>query len=376
MELSQLVYENNEWRLLTEKEVTDASLLLCFGSRKLLEDAHHYQTLKKRYTQAHILMCTTAGEIYENTVSDETIVATAMSFAHTPIEVAQTPIQVHADSTHAGKHLASLLPKEGLSYVLLVSDGGQVNGSDLVAAFTGEIGENVIVTGGLAGDGALFEKTLVGLDAAPSEGTIAAIGLYGKNIQIGHGSVGGWDVFGPERMVTRSEGNVLFEIDDENALDLYKNYLGKYASELPGAALLFPLSISDNENPEGLVRTILSINEEKKTMIFAGNIPEGSMVRLMKANFDRLIDGALHAAEDTLTSFDNQPQFAILISCVGRKLVLGQRVEEEIESVREILGNNTLFAGFYSYGEISPFMKTQKCALFNQTMTITTFNEK
>jgi len=109
-------------------------------------------------------------------------------------------------------------------------------------------------------------------------------------------------------------------------------------------------------------------------MTFAGDIPEGAYAKLMRANFDRLIDGAYGAAEKTLKP-DSTPQLAILVSCVGRRLVLGQRIEEEVEAVEEVLGSKTTLAGFYSYGEICPLQDEVDCTLHNQTMTITTFNE-
>ena len=111
-------------------------------------------------------------------------------------------------------------------------------------------------------------------------------------------------------------------------------------------------------------------------MTFAGNMPEGAYARLMKANFERLIDAAAGAAETCLDAFDKTPpQLALLVSCVGRRIVLGQRIEEEIESVRDGFGKDTALAGFYSYGEISPLGLAAGCELYNQTMTITAFRE-
>lgn len=210
-----------------------------------------------------------------------------------------------------------------------------------------------------------------------------AIGLYGKHISVGYGSLGGWDSFGPEREITRSDGNVLFDLDGKPALDLYRHYLGEHAAGLPATGLLFPLSLrySDREDSAqkpagGVVRTILGIDEAAKSMTFAGDMPRGGYVRLMKANFDRLIDGASDAARISVEPLQGQTaQLALLISCVGRKLVLNQRVEEEVESVREVVGAKAVLTGFYSYGEISPHKKGAACELHNQTMTITTFRE-
>src|SRR5205085_1989348 len=178
----------------------------------------------------------------------------------------------------------------------------------------------------------------------------------GDRLKVGYGSLGGWDPFGPERLITRSKGNILYELDGQSALALYKKYLGDYAQDLPASALLFPLSLRTNESDRGVVRTILAVNEDEQSMTFAGDVPEGAYASLMKANFERLIDGASMAAKTSYEAIgSSSPDLAILISCVGRKLVLKQRIEEEVEGVRDILGDHTVLTGFYSYGEISPF---------------------
>jgi hypothetical protein len=234
----------------------------------------------------------------------------------------------------------------------------------------------VPITGGLAGDAARFESTLVGLNAAPQKGCIAAIGFYGNHLLVTHGSRGGWDMFGPEKKVTRSIGNKLYEIDGQNALKLYQLYLGKYADQLPGSALLFPLSVILPGHEQPVVRTILSIDQAEHCMVFAGDVPEGSRVRFMKANFDKLVDAATQAAFQTFQAKADAPhELAILISCVGRKIILGNRVDEEVEVISEAFGEGTFLTGFYSYGEISPLVHGKPCELHNQTMTITTLHE-
>jgi hypothetical protein len=227
------------------------------------------------------------------------------------------------------------------------------------------------------GDGAEFKHTVAGLDEAPKEKNIILIGFYGTSLKVGYGSLGGWDTFGPDRTITRSAGNVLYELDGLPALDIYKEYLGELAAELPGSGLLFPMRLHlDTKTGEAeVVRTLLAVDEKEKSMTFAGDMPQGVVSTLMKANFDRLIDGAYGAA--TMSAEGSaHPQLAILISCVGRKLVLKSRVEEETEAVQSVLGEGTVMAGFYSYGEICPIAPTEKqCRLHNQTMTITTFSE-
>ncbi|MDB5283385.1 MAG: hypothetical protein JWO06_2460, partial [Bacteroidota bacterium] len=316
------------------------------------------------------------GEILNNEVSDDTLAITAIQFEKTEIKTTLVNIRDFANSYEAGKHLPDALNGNDLKHILVLADGQLVNGSELVRGINTNLPSNITVSGGLAGDGPRFQKTLVGLNNNITEGNILAIGLYGKNLVVGHGSNGGWDSFGPYRKITKSVSNVLYELEGKSALDLYKQYLGDLASGLPGTALLFPLSIITDEDSEPVVRTILSVNEDEHSMTFAGDMPEGAQARLMKANFDRLIDAASGAAASSFAPFGtHKPQLALLISCVGRKLVLDQRVDEEVESVRSILGPDTYMTGFYSYGEISPLKNSGSCQLHNQTMTITTFSE-
>mgnify|MGYP000428852552 CR=1 FL=1 len=353
-----------------------AQLVLVFGARAILGEQNLVAQIKTTYPNAHILGCSTAGEICGTQVSDHTLVLTAVSFEHTWLKGTQVEMQRMEDSFQAGKCLAQSFDPEGLVHVLVLSDGLVVNGSDLVRGLTSQLPDRVTVTGGLAGDGTQFQETLVFWDGVPKKNTIAALGLYGSRLRIGYGSLGGWDPFGPERLITRSRGNILYELDGRSALELYKKYLGEHASGLPATGLLFPLSLRGEAGETGVVRTILSVNEQEQSMTFAGDVPEGAYARMMKANFGRLIDGAVGAAQTTCeASGSHSPALAILISCVGRKLVLKQRIEEEVEGVRDVLGEHTILSGFYSYGEISPFMPGAKCELHNQTMTITTFAE-
>ena len=355
----------------------NASLVLLFGATHVLGNPARMTEVRTRYPGATMVGCSTSGEICGTRVRDDSLVVTAIRFEHTAIQLAQTVIGENNDSLSAGKRLAQAFSRERLVHVVVLSDGLKVNGSELVRGLRENLPANVAVTGGLAGDGANFKQTQVCANGKPAEGLVAALGFYGDHIKVGYGSLGGWDPFGAERLITRSNGNVLYELDGRSALELYKEYLGEHAAGLPSTALLFPLALRTGKEDYSLVRTVLSVNESEQSMTFAGDMPEGSYARLMKANFDRLIDGAAgaaHASYETLGS--TEPELALLISCVGRKLVLKQRVEEEVESVRGVLGENTVLTGFYSYGEICPHSAVTPCELHNQTMTITTFSER
>lgn len=351
-------------------------LVLIFGAPEQLRRPDLLDTITGAWPGADLFGCSTAGDISGTQVSDDSVVVTAVRFDHTSVRGACTRIDGPQDSLAAGESLARTLLGDGLVHVFVLSDGLHVNGSALVQGIASQLPPEVTVTGGLSGDGPRFQETLVLWNGAPEPRTIAAVGFYGSRLRIGYASLGGWDPFGPERLITRSEGNVLYELDGRSALDLYKTYLGPHARELPASGLLFPLSIRTEIGDTPVVRTILSADENDQSMTFAGDLPIGSYARFMKANFDRLIDGAVGAARTSHEAVGtSSPDLALLVSCVGRKLVLGQRVEEEVEGVREVLGERTILAGFYSYGEISPFTPTARCELHNQTMTITTLAE-
>jgi hypothetical protein len=389
MKIEQILWKTpHDAEIINQSEAFDiAHLVMVFGSRDLLSKNDYLHNITKMYPSAHIIGCSTAGQILGTEVLDDIVTSTAVYFEHTTIENVCVSINTPEESYNAGTILATKLNKPNLAHVFVLSDGLNINASELVKSMKHSFPDNVAITGGVAGDGVLFEKTLVIDNAFAKENIVSAIGLYGDRLQVRYGSIGGWDTFGPERLITKSKNNILYELDGKPALELYKLYLGKYANDLPASGLLFPLSIRSKDNHEGIVRAMLKINEEDQGMFFAGDVPEGYYGKLMKANFDRLINGALEAAELSMLNSDSSPSLAILISCVGRKVVLKQRIEEEVEGVREVLGSDCIFTGFYSYGEICPYTKITYtdgnttsilgtgCELHNQTMTITTFRE-
>jgi hypothetical protein len=353
----------------------DAQLVLVFGSRGAISDPALLQAMSSRWPAAHIVGCSTAGQIRGTEVFDEGAVATAVRFDSTTVDVATAPTTA-ADSAAAGAALAVALARPGLVHVIVISEGLDINGEALVRGLGERLPAGVSVTGGLSADGEHFRETVVLCDGAPRKNTVAAIGLYGSRLKVGYGSLGGWDPFGPERQITRSAGNVLYELDGQSALALYKRYLGAHAADLPASGLLFPLSLRTRDVSAPVVRTILSVNEADQSLTFAGDVPTGGYVRLMKANFDRLIDGAVGAGRISAEALGGPVGLALLISCVGRRMVLRQRVEEEVEGVRDIVGTTSPITGFYSYGEISPFTPQARCELHNQTMTVTTLSER
>lgn len=379
MKTAQHHFIDGKWNQLNGSEGFDnqlCQLVLMFGAGEKVVLREVYNHIRNEYPNARIISCSTSGEILDDGVFDDTVAVTAIQLERSTIRCAKMSVNKGVNSYETGKTLMKELAADDLTTLFVVSEGSFSNGSELVSGFNENNDRHIPITGGMAGDADRFQKTLVGLDDIPEEGNVVAIGFYGSRLHIGHSSFGGWDEFGRERVITRSDKNILYEIDGRNALDLYKEYLGPYVNELPGSALFFPLSMRVGDSDKSLVRTILAISEEDKSMTFAGNLPQGSKVRLMKANFDRIINGSSVAATNSLSEgAKKSPELAILISCVGRKLILQERTYEEVKAAKNIFGPATVITGFYSYGEISPFNTDSNCELHNQTMTITTFTE-
>jgi hypothetical protein len=342
----------------------------------LLEKEDIVNTVKEEFPYNHIIFGTTSGEIAGARVYNNSIVVTAIEYEKSTFVIKKANFfDSEKSSKKLGAELIQQLPKENLKHVFVISEGSFINGSALIEGLESTLNTSIPFTGGLCGDDARFEKTLVSYNMQPLEGESVVIGFYGKSLEVTYASVGGWIPFGPERIITKSENNVLYEIDGMPALDLYSKYLGDKASELPKASLLFPLNVTPPGKTKPVVRTILSINKALNTMTLAGDVPLNSKVQLMMSSVDAIAQGAYDAAKLAVENRKNKPQLAFLISCIGRKLVMDQRVEEEVEEVITILGNQTAITGFYSYGEIAPFHGEQNCQLHNQTMTITLISE-
>jgi hypothetical protein len=349
---------------------------MAYGATALADDQTPIRELAAAFPTSSLVGCSTAGEIMADTLADDSLAVAVLRFDSTRINVVNRPVEHPSRSYDVGFSAAKqIVAREpDTSAIFVLSDGLGVNGSPLVAGLMDGAGGEVVITGGFAGDGDRFDHTWVLVDGEPRAGYVSAVGFAGPRFRMGHSSRAGWSTFGPTRRVTRSEGNVLFELDGQPALELYKKYLGERAAGLPATALLFPLAVrAPHASERQLVRTILSVDEDTQSMTFAGDVPNGSMAQLMRASLDRLVDGAHDAAVEAAANLPDGA-LAVAVSCVGRRLVLAGRTEDELEAVVSALPAQTPMVGFYSYGEISPVV-AGTCDLHNQTMTIATFSE-
>lgn len=363
------------WEYIGDNSRLENPLVLILSNRYLIEKENLYDEVRAIFPSGHLVFGSSCGEIIAGAVNDECITITAIEFEKASFEIQTFNIKdAQGDSEKAGAAVVNKLNPEGLKHIFTLSEGSFVNGSALTKGMQ-EALPKVLITGGLCGDDARFEKTLSSYNETPKEGEIIAIGFYGETFEASFSIYGGWTPFGPERLITKSDGNILYELDGKPALDLYKTYLGDKAKELPGSALIYPLNVKSQENDQSFVRTILAIDEEKNAMILAGDVPEQSKVQLMMTNMDSIAAASETAATRAMEGRNTPPQLALLISCIGRKLVLNQRIEEEVEEVMNVIGNDVIISGMYSYGEIAPFYGERSCKLHNQTMTITLISE-
>lgn len=373
MDVKQYVGASVNPAVLQPLREIDPQLVIVFAGPGHFGDSAMAEALAQAFPAARRIGVSTAGEIHGKGVSDNGIVVTAVHFERIRFVVAETELKDMNDSAGAGKRLAEQLLAPDLKAALVLSQGVDVNGSDVISGATSVLGRGVPLTGGLAADNGAFTRTHVLLDNVISDRKMLAVGLYGDAVLFSHGCFGGWQSFGPARQVTLAAGNVLHELDGRPALDIYKQYLGDYARDLPASGLLFPFALlQDDRQDSGIIRTLLAINEQEGSIVLAGDVPQGKFVRLMHASTEALVDGAEMAAKNACREHSQERHsLALLVSCIGRKLVMGDRIDEEIDSVAGVLGSHCTLAGFYSNGEISPCLDTGECKLHNQTMTIT-----
>ncbi len=378
MEISQCVFQGPPTLTALDGLATmQPHLVLIFGSVERMMDPNLNALLSKSFSNAIQVGCTTSGEISASGVTDDSLVITAVRFKSPDIRVACIACNDMSDSAAAGTRFAAQLAADDLHAILVLGQGVNINGSALIQGIVDVVGANVTLTGGLAGDGGKFQHTWTFCNGILSDRNVVGVGFYGEKIHIGHGSFGGWQPFGATRRVTRSTANVLYELDGAPALDIYKRYLGEYAKDLPASGLLFPFAMLGEDHSEsGLIRTILGVNDQDGSLTLAGDIVQDGYLRLMTASTDALVDGAESAAEAAQRMFTKgKPCLALLVSCIGRKLVMGGRVDEEVEAVGNVFGQHAVLTGFYSNGEISPYVKSSVCQLHNQTMTITCISD-
>lgn len=376
MDMDTFRFDGSSWSGRPPRDMdSPRTLVMAFGAAGMRYRPEVFAALDETFPTSRIVGCSTAGEMHEGALDDGSMSVAVARFARARLATATAGVATPAESRDAGEQIGRALGAPDLRAVFVLSDGLRVNGSELVAGITSRVAPSVVVTGGLAGDGERFGNTWVLDGGRAHSGMVSAVGIFGESLVVGHGTGGGWEKFGPERVITRSEGNVLYELDGRPALELYKEYLGRRAAGLPATGLLFPLLVRRGDECMGLVRSIIAVDEASQSLTFAGDVGQGALAQLMRASMDRLVDGSERAAMRAVEGHDRErPVLAIGVSCVGRRMVLGELCEEEVEASVAVLPAGSRHVGFYSYGEIAPDA-SGRSELHNQTMSITTLSE-
>ncbi len=377
LKTAQATITKNSLNLESLKAVREIQpdLVFLFGHPELFESGSLGPLVKEAFPQNVTTMgCSTSGNINADGIN-HTMVITGVKFDTTKTKTAKVDVNYETEKS-AGEILAKELRGPGLKGIFLLAKGMNFLGSDLLAGMESVLGPDVLITGGLASDEKAFKCTYTLLQGEVTDSSVVAIGLYGPDIKVSPGSRGGWQPFGPVRKVTRANLNILSEVDGSHARNFYDSYLPENVRNEPGISMCYPIAlVKDHESETGVIRTVTGSNEEG-ALFLAGDIQEGTLIRLMHANTPKLVDGARTAARWALENDGTKkPGLALLLSCTGRLMVMGDETEEEVEAVKEELGDRFELTGFYAYGEICPFKGFSNSKMQNQTMTITLLTE-
>jgi hypothetical protein len=360
-------------------DIRRVQLVLIFGQSHIVKNKNIFKEIRDEYPSASLIGCATAGEILSDEIFDDSVVVTAVLFEYSYVRSTSVLLdkKLNYDLNSISLKLLSSIPYKDLVHIFVLADGILINGSDLVAGLKKSMPNGVSLSGGLSGDGYRFQEAPVIANDIASNNSITLVGLYGKRLKVKTSSRAGWQEYGLERYVTKAEGNVLYELDNESVLTLYEKYLGGSFLNVPASSIQYPISLKSDDEKNWMTRTIIGINKEEKSLTFAGDIPLGYKARLMRTNTDLLVESAAAAAVEIIKKRDAfYPDLAILVSCFGRRGVMVDDAYRELSAIKETFGDQCSLTGFYSYGEIGSFDGELESKLHNQTMTITAFTEE
>ena len=365
---------DGKWsRPLPEQPQEQTSLVLVFASG-VARNNNHLVAISEAFPNAEICGATSAGEILEKEALQETLVITAIDFESSKAIVQYQKIESAEKSLEATNKALDDLPKEGLRHILYFADGLSVNHADVVSECEQHVPAGVKITGGFAGS-LSRDFCAVASKTGWIQSTVAIVGIYGENLKIATGCGGRGVPFGPERVITRAEGNLLYELDESPAVDILRKYLGlEKGTDLSVDGNHFHFVVRPDHSTPGVVRGFVGYNDDEGWLQMGGDVKTGDFAQLSKTTTSILIDTAEDAAEICLKNFESQPELALIISCVSRGLSLGVRADEEIEAMTEPLPQNTPVTGFYAYGELAP-LEEEACSLHNETINLTVFSE-
>ena len=236
---------------------------------------------------AHVIGCTSAGEILSGEMAERQIVLSFSLFEKTAL--ASTFVELDGDMGRAADTIADTLVTKRTKAMIILTDGLKSSGEALIKALAARCGD-VVISGGRAGDNYAFEKTFVFDADRCSECAVVAVALDSDVLRVYNRYLFNWQCIGKHMTVTRASGPRVYELDGKPCQDVYRYYLGNdIADRLPTAGIEFPLVFQQQGHLIG--RGPIATGDDG-SIIFAGEIQEGEKVRFGFGNFDMMNDGA------------------------------------------------------------------------------------
>jgi len=310
------------------------------------------------YPKSKIIGCSSNTVINDGSLLEDSTSVGIIRFRDAELRIAQAKIGDFDDSRTAGLLIGAELHDIDLNGVLLFSDGETSDATAIVRGLQETLPPEITIAGGLSG-GANAEVSVtpwVLIDGKICAMSACAVGLIGPTVEVVPATGGGWRQIGKDCICTQSYHRTLFELGGRRADDVYREFIHKHTGEGESFECVdYPLAIGTDGLEMQIVRDVVEIDDDKGALVLAGDIPENAVVRVMHSNADDILDGVDEAVERLRSKMilPKSNALCICISCMGRKVVMGERTAEEPRLVKEKLGSKISHAGFYAFGEIS-----------------------
>ncbi|SFT89032.1 Uncharacterized conserved protein, contains FIST_N domain [Lishizhenia tianjinensis] len=345
-------------------------LVFVFGYREQFEKEFDFDLVRAKFPNAQIITTSTAGHIHENQF-DENIVISAHHFEKSQIKAFAKNAKV--EGKEVSKRLISEIPKENLKGLLIIADNTFGNSTDLINDLNEEYKGEINIFGGLAGNLDLKVPSISGLNEAPHENNVIAVGFYGESLTIKTNKVITAKGFGLDYMVSDYDRNVLIGLNGKPAYEVMYKLLGAESEKhFEEKIMLYPFLVK-TKNRTKFVRSPIGVDHNTKTLIYGGDFRLGDKVQLTRSD---IIEGLEETEEEASFLGKHKPQMVFLTSCYGRRIFLNELIHDEVTSLHRGFGENIKLTGFYSYAEfLTEANNNNACEIHNNSIALVAFTE-
>lgn len=324
--------------------------------------------------KVEIFGSTTAGEIIDSEVIEQSTVVMLLDINSTHYKL----FSEASDNTYKVANDLGLFAKASLTNpsVLVISSGLTIDAEQIIKGFM-DVDKTVPLYGGLAGDDLTMKGSFVFSNHFETSTGLIGLVVDGDKINVQGLATSGWDNIGIEKTITKSEGNIVYTIDDEPAVDVFVKFF-QFTESVDNTAEIiaqnfaqYPLQLT-KENGNTVLRAPLMVDIDSRALIFAGGIPQGSKVKFsVQPGFD-LIEKTTERIS-ALKPVMPEADALIMFSCKARHMALGPMTGDEADMIRGIW--NKPLIGFFTYGEIGT-AKDSVCDFHNETCSMVILKEK